>query len=221
MISETPMLIDSTTNDPISFIKLYGTITDKATEQNESNPEFSLTYLKIDDGTGSMWIRGFNEALERISKWDFVLVIGSLLIEKTDGNLYDIIVNPDSISKVNNKKWEIVHNLDILVKSSKRKVKSAEKFVKKNPDNMRNQISPQEEPKDDFEVESDSTQQDSLSLKIEHILRENDVGDGVVFSEIVKQLQGFDESEIDDVLFELAYEGKVYQPKPDYYKIMD
>ena len=69
--------------------------------------------------------------------------------------------------------------------------------------------------------ESPFKDQDSLSAKIENILRDSDVGDGVAFSEILKQLQGYDESEIDDVLFELAYEGKVYQPKPDYYKIMD
>lgn len=29
------------------------------------------------------------------------------------------------------------------------------------------------------------------------------------------------ESDVDDALFELAYEEKVYQPKPAYYKAMD
>ena len=65
-----------------------------------------------------------------------------------------------------------------------------------------------------------------LSGKIEAVLREKDSGQGVEFDEIIKLLhepdyQVYSESDIDDKLFELAYEGKVYQPRPDFYKIMD
>ena len=62
---------------------------------------------------------------------------------------------------------------------------------------------------------------ETLTNKIEKILRENDTGSGVEFSMILKLVGSVDESEIDDILFELAYEGKVYQPRPDFYKIME
>ena len=52
-------------------------------------------------------------------------------------------------------------------------------------------------------------------------MRENDSGNGVEFSVILKLSGVTDESEVDDILFELAYEGKVYQPRPDFYKIME
>ena len=60
-----------------------------------------------------------------------------------------------------------------------------------------------------------------MTNKIERILREFDTGNGVEFSVIMNKIGSVDESEVDDILFELAYEGKVYQPRPDFYRIMD
>lgn len=65
------------------------------------------------------------------------------------------------------------------------------------------------------------------------LLQNDSAGDGIDFSSIILQLRNkFSawikvksvkefESMVDDVLFELAYDGRVFQPRPNYYKFMD
>lgn len=63
-----------------------------------------------------------------------------------------------------------------------------------------------------------------LTLKVLHQLRVLDTsGEGVEFKALVDELKPDDMSEslIDDILFNLSYEGLVYQPKPEYFKLMD
>ncbi len=61
-------------------------------------------------------------------------------------------------------------------------------------------------------------------LKLGEILRTLDQGNGVEFNDLVTELsktQDVDINKVEDMLFELAYEGKVYQPRPEAYRLMD
>lgn len=63
-----------------------------------------------------------------------------------------------------------------------------------------------------------------FTLKVLHGLRIMDTsGEGVEFKVLVAELKQEDmtESVIDGILFTLAYEGLVYQTRPEYYKLMD
>lgn len=220
MISDSPMIIDTNTNNPISFVKLYGTIIDTVSELNESNPDFSWIYIKLDDGTGSLWLKSNDTTYSKINKWEFVQVIGSLIIEKNDSNL-ELTVNPDSIVVMEDKTWELVHNLEVKLKSQKPNVKTPAPVPQEYQRDESSSFHATQSDSASLDQAQPIQDLDTLSGKIENILRTSDSGDGVSFAEIVKMLPGSGESEIDDVLFELAYEGKVYQPKPDYYKIMD
>lgn len=60
-----------------------------------------------------------------------------------------------------------------------------------------------------------------LSDSLTYYLTKLDEGNGVEFSRLCTALPQFDESKIDDGLFELAYDGKVYQPRPEYYRLLD
>lgn len=46
---------------------------------------------------------------------------------------------------------------------------------------------------------------------------------GILFSKLQEKFQHnpITESNIDDALFELAYDGKIYQPRPNYYKLLE
>jgi len=223
IVSETPILVDSETNNPIGFFKIFGVITDKTLESNDSNPDFNMYFLKIDDGTGALWIKSNDQLLTKIQKWDFTQVVGSLVVENTSENSFDLTINPESVTVMEDKSWELVHNLDIKIKGSKVKKKSDSIMIDMSTENKNSQKNHATQG-NEFQKLGDvkvPLKLDTLSSKIEEILRNNDSGDGVEFSEVIKLLKGVDESEVDDILFELAYEGKVYQPKPDYYKIMD
>ena len=52
-------------------------------------------------------------------------------------------------------------------------------------------------------------------------LTDRDLGEGVPLDIILKTFPNQAEEEMYDKLFELAYEGRLYQPRPDYYKAMD
>ncbi len=72
--------------------------------------------------------------------------------------------------------------------------------------------------------ELDSKKDSDLYKEVEKLLHTMDSGNGIEFSalvgDILKTYPQVQESVVDDILFEMAYEGKVYQPRPDYYKIM-
>lgn len=218
----TPILIDSKTEEPINFVKLYGIITDKLSEINDSNPEFSIYYLKLDDGTGAIWLKSNSPFMIDIQKWDFVQVIGNLILEILDNGLFDVIINPESITQMEDKSWELVHNLDVkLIHSKAVKPKKAKANREESKPSNSPEIARSSTNNSNSKPKSESPKLDTLTDRIEKILRTNDSGDGIEFSEIVKLLENTNDSEVDDILFELAYEGRVYQPKPDYYKIMD
>lgn len=64
-----------------------------------------------------------------------------------------------------------------------------------------------------------------LALEVvEHLRTMDTTGEGVEFENLVKRMETAniaDESVIDDILFELSYEGMVYQTRPECYKLMD
>ncbi len=223
-VDRVPMLI-STSKNPVKFIKTYGLITDKTIDDTINLDSGKPDYLfKIDDGTGSLWIKTTSRIAESLKKWDFIRVLGYVNLDTSNGKDYELMVISDGIYKVNDYNWELVHILESLhnrakkkaIKPSNKKSLEPSTTTKIKASEKDNETS--EEPIAD---EEQITGLESIAQKIERILRENDSGNGVEFSVIMGILGSVDESEVDDVLFELAYEGKVYQPRPDYYKIMD
>lgn len=221
-IEQVPMLL-TTNQNPVNFLKCYGLITDK-TLDDSINPDTGKTdyLLKIDDGTGSLWIKTSSSKAEDLKKWDFIRVIGTINLDTSNGKDYELMVISDAINKVTDYNWELVHILESQKTQSTKHINkpSAQKVTNENltrgsPDNLKSAN------KKETESEDSSSNIETISQKIERILRENDSGNGVEFSVIMGNLGDVDESEVDDLLFELAYEGKVYQPRPDYYRIMD
>ena len=208
---------------PVKFNKCYGIITDK-TLDDQINVSTGITdYLfKIDDGTGSIWIRSSSRTAETLQKWDFIRVIGYLSLDTSNGKDYEVTIYGEGIAKVEDKEWELVHILESLrSRSTKKKSPGIGTRTEPNEQDHSNEEDSVDQAFEDEENSDESSTTDSLTQKIERILRENDSGNGVEFSVILKLSGVTDESEVDDILFELAYEGKVYQPRPDFYKIME
>lgn len=205
-------------NNLVKLIKIYGIITDKVLNDEISVDSSKAGYLfKVDDGTGAVWVKSSSFNAETLKKWDFVRIIGSIDLDISDGKTYEIVVEAQAIQKVTNKNWELVHILES--NNNKQSAKSSKKQISKSPKPDEN-----ESPSTDSfidEQEQETPGQETLPAKIERILRENDTGNGVEIETILKLAGEVDEQEVDDILFELAYEGKVFQPKPDYYRIMD
>lgn len=206
---------------PVKYIKCYGVITDKTLDDQINQSTGSTDYLlKIDDGTGSIWVQVSNKNSEELQKWDFIRVIGYILLDTSNGKEYEVTIMAEGVVKILEKEWELVHILESTRNKPKRKQSNISEVKPKQSSQDRDSKESSDESSDQ---ESTNNQKgiESLTQKIERILRENDSGNGVEFSTILSLSGVTDESEVDDILFELAYEGKVYQPRPDYYKIMD
>jgi hypothetical protein len=221
----TPTLF-SKNNVPIGYVKLYGIVTDKTTDDSINQITGHQDYLfKIEDGTGSTWVKTSHPNAIEIKKWDFIRTIGFVALSTSNGKEYEIEVISDVVVKLDDFNWELVHILESqkaknkFLQSNKKAKKSINNSTKINND-VDSNISKAESKLSIEEIDSEP-ELESLTSKIEKILREFDSGNGVEFSFILKTIGDKDESEVDDILFELAYEGKVYQPRPDYYKIMD
>ena len=210
---------------PVKFVKLYGIITDKTIDDSINQETGKPDYLlKIDDGTGSIWIRTSSPHADELNKWHFIRTIGYINLDTSNGKDYELMLFSESVNKVSDANWELVHVLESQ-KGTNKKRKSSNTSNNKNQsisdtgDTSLNQddASTQEESP----LEDETVEMETLAQKIERILRENDSGNGVEFSFILNAVGDIEESEVDDILFELAYEGKVYQPRPDFYRIMD
>lgn len=209
-------------NNPVKFIKTYGTIVDKALDDGDPNSNGNNYLIKIDDGTGSVWIKANSIHAAELKKWDFVRVIGYILLDTSNGKDYDLSIFAEAIKKVENKNWELVHILEAQQTKGRQKTKNSSKKTNGQESNQEGEVKPNEVAEvSNMLEEPEEPEEESLTSKIEKILRENDSGNGVEFSVILKLAGTVEESEVDDILFELAYEGKVYQPRPDFYKIME
>ena len=215
-IDRSPILYSNHQN-PVKYVKIYGIITDK-TLDDSINQETGTTdnLFKIDDGTGSLWVKISSVHNENLQKWDFVRVIGYVNLDTSNGKDYEIMIRTDTMLKINDPNWELVHILESLKGITQKQQKStrANEEISEISDDSSS-------ASDEEQSEAEKPELDSLTNKIEHILREFDTGNGVEFSVIMDKVGSVDESEVDDILFELAYEGKVYQPRPDFYRIMD
>lgn len=223
-IDRAPILI-STSQHPVKFIKIYGLITDKTIDDEINLETGKPDYLfKIDDGTGSLWIRTASNTSENLKKWDFTRVLGYLNVDTSNGKDYEIMASTEGLYKIEDYNWELVHILECVRNKTKKdnpKISPKELVSQNQSANMNKTESDSEISDDSKNLDVQENGLESISQKIEKILRENDSGNGVEFSVIMGNLGNIDESEVDDILFELAYEGKVYQPRPDYYRIMD
>ena len=224
-IDKGPILYSKQQN-PVKYVKIYGIITDKTLDDSINQESGATDYLlKIDDGTGSLWVKSSSIHNENLQKWDFVRVIGYVTLDTANGKDYEIMIRTDTIFKINDQNWELVHILESNKGSFSQKQQTKPKNKQqKSPsinEGVKETTSKSKSASEEVQSEPEEPELESLTNKIERILREFDTGNGVEFSVIMNKIGSVDESEVDDILFELAYEGKVYQPRPDFYRIMD
>ena len=224
-IDKSPILYSKQQN-PVKYVKIYGIITDKTLDDSINQESGATDYLlKIDDGTGSLWVKSSSIHNENLQKWDFVRVIGYVTLDTANGKDYEIMIRTDTIFKIDDPNWELVHILESNKGSFSQKQQTKPKNKQqKSPsinEGVKETTSKSKSVSEEVQSEPEEPELESLTNKIERILREFDTGNGVEFSVIMDKIGSVDESEVDDILFELAYEGKVYQPRPDFYRIMD
>lgn len=230
LTAEVPTLAHPVSQQPLGYIKCYGTVTERKVDVLSNINPIPMYSLKLDDGTGAVWVKTTSTQAEDIQEWDFVRVIGVVILDTADENQFELSVNPEVIIKVDDKRWELVHVLEAQRALISKQPSPG--FAHQSSTHPEFSDSPLPSTSTDGSSQSGSSAAsasgegemtlDGLTKKIEQLLRTLDTGNGVETAQLLAELgDDVDETSVDDILFELAYEGKVYQPRPDYYKIME
>lgn len=179
----------------------------------------SMTNLLLDDGTGQMIIRFFeeNSYLENINLGDILVVIGKIRVFNNEK-----YISPE-IAKKTSQEWLKIRLVELKSKINyltyvDLENKNLSQEIKNNP--------PKNQPKNIFdekvadELEDEIVIKDSLQLPIDKILqliKELDKGDGAIIEDVLEK------STVDDperILEKLLEKGDIFQNQPGKVKVL-
>ena len=167
----------------VSRVNLIATVIDKQVSS-------SLATLVLDDSTGIIQARSFNEDIKKVTGiniGDTVLIIGRP--RKFNDQIFITI----EISKKIDALWSKVRKIELQKEFGLIDKQSAE--IKSQPNH------------------------NSENEKVLELIKENDDGNGVDIDQIILS-SGLNESEAHEVISELIKQGEIYEPKPNKIKIL-
>ncbi|MFX1250254.1 MAG: OB-fold nucleic acid binding domain-containing protein [Promethearchaeota archaeon] len=216
-------------NRIITKVRIIGTVTRKITgERNYAG-------LQIDDGSGSIFCKSWDGSFEVLNEWDLVEIVGRLRVAppREGRDSYDIYISPD-IAIATTKSWEMVHRLELLRNMPASVTldaltpppmigETAEPIV--SDDNKEKGISPPLSTSQKSSTASKIKKQtrpseEDLSGRLEQLIQDLDKGEGVSYETIADKVEG-KEGEIDDALFKLLMDSKIYEPRPGRYRLIN
>ncbi|MEK6952890.1 MAG: OB-fold nucleic acid binding domain-containing protein [Nanoarchaeota archaeon] len=174
------------------------------------NDENSYAYITIDDGSGAVDVRAWREDITLLGKCeigDLILLIGRA--KEFNENIYVI---PELIKKLDNSSWAKVRKIELEkefgVPVKVDKVSIDDKKLVVSVDNRGGIVVKEESAGEMLTQTSRQKVLDYISKKEE-----------VTYDEITENLK-IDEKEANDIIKELLREGEIYQPKPNYLKVI-
>ncbi len=175
----------------VSRINLMAVVVSK---QNLENTNYKS--LLIDDGSGKIVIRSFEEGInfDDIDVGDFVLVIG-----RPREYLNEKYIVSEILKKINDLLWVEVRKLEVEDKKEVREQVVAESKV----------IGREEEVK---EVESD------INKKIFNLIKETDIGEGADTQDVIIKSNI---SEAEDIIKRLLERGEIFEIKHGKLKVLE
>lgn len=216
-------------NRIITKVRIIGTVTRKITgERNYAG-------LQIDDGSGSIFCKSWDGSFDVLNEWDLVEIVGRLRVAppREGRDSYDIYISPD-IAIATTQNWEIVHRLELL-----RNMPASVTLDALTPPPMIGETvesissnktgekaispplsTPQKPPRVTKAKKQMGSSEEDLSGRLEQIIRDLDEGEGVSYETIADKVEG-KEGEIDDALFKLLMDSKIYEPRPGRYRLIN
>lgn len=166
---------------PIHTVRVMGVVVSRFDSER-----FSI--LTLDDSTETISIRAFGEdqlLFEDVSLGDSIDVIGSL--REYEEETY---VAPRSVWKIEDPNWEIVRNLELLVRAKKTGVGVSQEEV----------------------LDEEAEESSELKPVVLGMIEKLDEGDGVDYNTLLKESR-LEDAVLDKILNELLSDSDIYEPK--------
>jgi uncharacterized protein (DUF433 family) len=168
-----------------------GIVTEKYTGEN------NYVGLKIEDGSGVIIVKTWDDRLDQFQKWDKIEVLGQIQISERDGNI-DVFISPDIIQLITDDNWFLVHRLKIvqqLQQGASIEVESAKIGG----------------------LEIGIASIEDLKIKLRKAVKNLDKGNGVTYDQLVNFFPNVVEVQIDEAITELLESGEFFEPKAGIY----
>ncbi|UCG03589.1 MAG: hypothetical protein JSW11_06295 [Candidatus Heimdallarchaeota archaeon] len=153
--------------------------------------------LQVEDGTGAIVVKTWDERLDQFQKWDNIEVLGQIQISERDENI-DVFISPDIFQSISDDNWFLVHRLKIiqqLQRGASIEVESAKIGG----------------------LELGIASVEDLKTKLRKAVKNLDKGNGVTYDQLVKIFPNVDEIQIDEAITELLESGEFFEPKAGVY----
>jgi RPA family protein len=165
----------------VSTVRVMGTLVSRYDSEG-------FTILTLDDSTETISVRAFGEdkgMLENFNVGETVDVIGPM--REYEGENY---ILPRSVHRIEDPNWEIVRNLELMIRAKKTGVRLAES------------------PGVDVE---EVVEEDPKPLVI-NLIEKLDAGDGADYNALLKD-SGLEDAQLDKTLNDLLSDSEIYEPK--------
>ena len=201
-----PSIVKTRTGEEISRARILGTVVSKfiADDGNYAS-------VTIDDGSDTIRLKVFKttKPLDSLEPGDLVDVIGK--VREYEGEVYII---PEITAKVTDPNFELLRRLELIHKAMENK--KVKEIVEKNKDKKPEELKKELEDKGlsgGFAEQEEGKENEDKTLKKQILKIIEDSGDGIVYSELMKQVEG-KETDIESAIDELLNEGICYEPSP-------
>ncbi len=198
----------------LSRVRILGNVVDIY-----ENPSSSFASLTLDDGTGVIRAKIFNELemVNGIKEGALVEVIGK--VRSGEGEIW---VNAELVKKIHDPNFETLRMLELakIIKEQKKKFERVEELLPQTSDiNELFALLGEELTKREIEAiveanevfgEDETNTHKAFVLKL---IEELDRGDGADYKELLEK-SALSENELDEILRELLEKGYCFEPKP-------
>jgi RPA family protein len=157
----------------------------------------------VDDGSGRITIRSFDQEINSVEVGDFALIIGRPRI--FDNELYLAL---EIIKKISSG-WVELRKVELGQRQQKEIVPSKEEKVDE-------QVEVKAEVKPEVVTESEEVIEQTPSLNIYNMIKEKDQGSGVEIQELVDEIP-----EAESLVNSLLKKGEVFEVKPGKVKVLE
>jgi RPA family protein len=168
-------------DQPISTVRVMGVVVSRYDSER-------YTILTVDDSTETISVRAFGDdkdMLGGVAVGDTLDVIG--VLREYEEETY---IAPRSVWKVEDPNWEIVRNLELLIRSKETGVGVSHEEV----------------------LDQEEVEESDLKPTVLNLIKKFDAGDGTDYNTLLKE-SGLSESLLDSTLNDLLSDSDVYEPK--------
>ncbi len=174
------------------------------------NNEGSYNSAVVDDGTGSISLRSFeeNQQIKSLDVGDVVLVVGR---PREYGS--EKYIMPEIIKKIENKKWIDVRKLELDIEENKKK--ELKEDIKEKQDTKKEKEYAVEE------IDENTKSENNMGKDHETVynkVKELDKGDGADIDEIIKKSKL---SNAEEIIKKFMMEGEMFEIRPGKIKILE